>query len=394
MKLIISCLVLNFFVQSHAQTKHEFKYSSARLNQVLDDIESKFNIKYSYADSIVSPKLFSLEKNTYSLDQLNAEIQLQTALSVVKIDNRYYSIRQNETETAELLEEVLIFGFLSKGITKTTEKVIIDPRKVEELPGVTDADILFSLQQLPGVKSPNETASGLHIRGGTPDQNLVLWDGIRLYHPGHLFGMISAFNPNIEQTVNYYNKAVSPKFGERISSVIDIKSTDKIKDSLLVNAGVNALNADLYVRFPLVKKKLGVQLAGRKSFTEWMQTPTFNSLAEKVFQNTTFRNFDEANKFQFQDYSAKLNYSPNRNTKLSVTGVLIDNYLNYSGDDIAGSRNQKMDIGNYGYSLAWEQKYNEKLSHNVLFYYSAYTFNYQRNLQLSDTTFDRFTKLN
>jgi len=81
-----------------------------------------------------------------------------------------------------------------------------------------------------------------------------------------------------------------------------------------VNVGINALNADLYVQMPLIKETLGVQLSGRKSYTQWARTPTFNQLAEKVFQNTNFDDFNDQNKFEYQDYSAKLNYKPNSKT--------------------------------------------------------------------------------
>ena len=389
-------LILMFAQICSAQTEQHFAFSSAKLDKVLADIEQKFDVKYSYADSIVSPKSITLTADKYTLEQLNIEISRQTSLTIVKIDQRYYSLysKPEDSQKNELLKEILVEGFLSKGINKVGQKIIISPQKVEELPGVTDADILFSLQQLPGVKSPNETASGLHIRGGTPDQNLILWDGIRMYHPGHLFGMISGFNPNVEQTVHYYNKAASPKFGERISSIIDIKSSDKIQEDIKVNAGINAVNADLYLRVPLLKNKLGLQLSGRKSFTEWLQSPTFNSLAEKVFQNTNFHDFDASNRFQFQDYSAKLNYEPNKNTSFSFTGIAIDNYLNFSVKENLAERNQKMDIINHGYSFNWTQNYNEKLKHKVLIYYSAYTFDYEKHRKTAVNEFETFTKMN
>jgi len=132
MKSLLVSLILIFAVQNlSAQDSitHRFKYSSQQLAKVLDDIEQKFNIKYSYADSIVSPRQITLASKYYTLYQLNSEIEKQTLLSVVKIDNRYYSIYKDERKDVEYLEEVSVVGFLSKGITKTSEKVIIVPRK-------------------------------------------------------------------------------------------------------------------------------------------------------------------------------------------------------------------------------------------------------------------------
>ena len=377
--------------------RHELNFDAIKLNEALSTIETKFDIKYSYVDSIVASKTVSLLRRQYTLQELNAEIENQASLKITQIDIRYYSISKSDEPPIrkEQLNEILVEGFLSKGINKSNQQFILLPKKIEALPGVTDADVLLSLQQLPGVKSPNETASGLYIRGGASDQNLILWDGIRMYHPGHLFGMISGFNPNVTQTVYYQNKGTHPKFGERISSVIDIQSTDKIEDELKVDAGINALNADVYIRTPLVKKKLGLQLSGRKSFTEWLQTTAFNSLAEKVFQNTNFKNFDDSNKFQFGDYSAKVNYKPNDKTELSFTSIWIDNNLNFTTEkqtDIM--QNQKMMISNQGLSAHWNQQYGVKWNQKTLVHFSSYKFNYKKNKSRTADTFELFQKLN
>lgn len=401
-KVILLFLLLFFFQKSRSQVPERtfFAYTSEKMEKVLNEVESKFKIKYSYIDSIISKKKITLPRKQYSLEEINEDIENQTTLKITKIDNRFYSISKEKKKESDSiknywLKDVLVEGFLAKGINKTNQKFIIYPQKVETLPGVTDADILLSLQQLPGVKSPNETASGLHVRGGTSDQNLILWDGIRLYHPGHLFGMISGINPNVNQTVTYYNKSTNPKFGERISSVIDIKSSDNITEKLKAKAGINALNADLYFQVPLLKNKLGLQLSGRKSFTEWLQLPTFNQLADKVFQNTNFTDFDNENQFRFQDYSGKLNYKPSANTSISVTGIVIDNNLDFTTESPNLSVNtQEMAIFNQGYSLNWTQNFSSKWKQKFLVFYSIYDFDYDKKQQFNPGSFEAFRKLN
>ena len=138
-----------------------------------------------------------------------------------------------------------------------------------------------------------------------------------------------------------------------------------------------------------------MQLSGRKSYTEWLQTFAFNSLAEKVFQHTNFKNFNDKNRFEFEDYSAKLNYKPNANTDFSFTSILIDNYLNFKTQpQNTQEDNQRMNILNQGYSFNWSQKYTSKLHQKVLLYYSAYTFDYEKRQQYSPSTFELFRKLN
>ncbi|WP_333878024.1 TonB-dependent receptor plug domain-containing protein [Flavobacterium sp.] len=392
-------MILGFFLcwmsWSWSQKKESFNYTDTPLTQVLSDIEKAFVVKYSYIDSLVVSHRVTLVKKHYTLAEINTEIEQQSTLEVIQINERFYSINQSETREIIPLKEVLVEEFLAKGIRKTNPYYVISPQKVQTLPGITDADILQSLQQLPGVKSPNETATGLYIRGGTADQNLILMDGIRLYHPGHLFGMISSINPNIEQTVYYYNKGVSSKFGERVSGIIDIQSTAAVADKVKTNAGINALNADAYVQMPLVKEKLGLQLSGRKSITEWWQSPTFTQLEDKVFQNTNFSDFGNDNQFRFHDYSAKLNFKPSDKTLISVSGLVIQNNLDYQNvietDSIS---NQKMTIENYGFSVHWIQKYIPKLTQKTNIFYSLYSFDYLKKQAYQTNKFEAFKKLN
>ncbi|MBL0013425.1 MAG: Plug domain-containing protein [Flavobacterium sp.] len=262
------CIFLFVLPFSWSQKREHafFANSKTSLKEFLVDVESKFDIKYSYVDSIIAREEITILPKDYTLQEMQIAIEQQTSLQVVAIDQRYFSIvrQMDEPIRSEQLKEILVEGFLAKGIDKVGQDIVLSPRKLEMLPGVTDADILLSLQQLPGVKSPNETSSGLNIRGGTLDQNLILWDGIRMYHPGHLFGMISGFNPNAAQAVTYHNKATSPKYGERIASVIDIRSSDKVENQLKVDAGINGLHADMFLQTPIFKDKLGVQIFGKK----------------------------------------------------------------------------------------------------------------------------------
>lgn len=387
-------------IRSYTQTpeKHELSFNQKPLNQTLEKIENKFSIKYNYLDSIVENKKFNLKKRKYSLQQIHNEIAFQCDVYFEKIDHRFYSIKANPQEAClekvECLAEVVVKGYLSKGINKIVDKTTVLTEKMELLPGIPDADVLFTLQQLPGVLSPNETASGLHIRGGNIDQNLLLWDGIRIQHPGHLFGMISGFNPSVTHQVNLYFKGTPPRFGERISSVIEMKTSNEIPSNAAVKMGVNGLNFDFLLRTPIIQNKLGIEIGGRKSYTECWQTPTFTQLAKKVFQNTSLSEFDNENRFQFNDFSLKINYKPRLQTEIFASTILINNDLDYTAPYLLShSKNDKMQINNGGSSLQWNEKWNEKWHQNLLIFYSIYDFNYQ-NKKILDTDFSALKKLN
>ena len=96
------------------------------------------------------------------------------------------------------------------------------PKKLGILPGLIEADVLQVMQQIPGINSVNESVSSINARGGTHDQNLFLWNGIKMYQTGHFFGLISVFNPNLAHTISIIKSGSSAFYGESVSSVVDI----------------------------------------------------------------------------------------------------------------------------------------------------------------------------
>jgi hypothetical protein len=358
------------------------------LRAVLRDLETQFDVRYSYADSIVDGKQVAISKISL-LPQIHREIEIQCQVSISAIDSRYFTITPSLEPT--LISEIEVMGFLSKGVKHHGDRIVISPHKIEELPGVTDADLLLALQHLPGVKSPNETASGLHVRGGTPDQNLILVDGIRVYHPGQLFGMISAINPQLAKNVTFYSKATPSRFGDRVSGIIDIKSDGTIADSISGSAGVNLLYADASMRLPIIPKKADLQLTARRSLSPWWESPALRPLSEKVFQQTDFDDHD-GNDFGFHDISARLGFK-SESTTLAATGILIDNSLDYGGITETALNNQQMRIKNMGASVSWSERFSPTLTQTVSAHYSDYEFRH-RDLDRFDSDFSAYLKQN
>jgi hypothetical protein len=158
---------------------------------------------------------------------------------------------------------------------------------------------------------------------------------------------------------------------------------------------VNGLNTDVFLQTPLLRNSIGLQLSGRKSYTEFFQTPTFDALEDKVFQNTNLENFDDSNQFGFEDYAAKLNFRLSTNSEIALSGIWIDNNLDFTSlSSNQKEKNQKMNIANQGYSLNWTQKYSSKFKQFVLIHYSAYQFAYDKNEVKTATTFELFQKRN
>lgn len=309
-------------------------------------------------------------------------------------------------ESVNVLNEVIISSYLTTGIVKKTDgSIVLRPKKQGILPGLTDADVLLSTQQLPGIQSPVESASGIHIRGGTPDQNLILFDGIKLYNTSHFFGSISAFNPYVVENVTVYKNASNAKYGNHIAGVIDIKTMSEIPEEFSVGAGFNFTNVDANATIPL-GKKLGVQFSFRHSISDILNTPTFDKLSQKVFQNTIISKgnslakekpfIEDKNEFSFRDFTTKLLYKPNENNTISLQQISIKNNLNYilENDEELEVRFDLIDVKNDGFGITWNKKWSKTLRQETSGYYSKYALFYDGNKKINNVIYDFTVKKN
>lgn len=308
-------------------------------------------------------------------------------------------------EQKSLLNEIFITNYLTQGIRKTKEGYIeISTKKLDILPGLTEPDVLQSIQLLPGVYSPNETAAGLHIRGGTPDQNLILFDGIKMYNSAHFFGMISAFNPYITDRIKVFKSGAGANYGNHISGVIDIQTEDEIPKKTTGGFGFNLTQTDAFLKLKL-SKKLSFSFSARRSITDVFNTSTFKRLSKKVFQNTIIandNNFEGSNflsntDFYFYDFNSKVTYKPSEKDKIIINQLFVENDLqhNFGVTDNSFKTKDKLAINNQGFSSKWIRNWNEKLKQETSFYYSNYNLNYNFSEEVTEDNQDKKrTKLN
>ena len=241
-------------------------------------------------------------------------------------------------EFTSVLNEIRITNYLASGITKEKDGSIgISPKKLGILPGLTEPDVLQSIQLLPGINSPSETASGIHIRGGTPDQNLILFDGIKMYNSAHFFGMISSFNPYITDKIKVYRSGAGARYGNHISGVVDIETSNTITNKTNGGFGFNLTHADAFIETKL-NDKIGVSFSARRSFTDFINTNTFSKFSDKVFQNTIIDIdrqqsnsdlFSDNNDFHFVDFNSKIIYEPTEKDKIIFNQLMTRNKLEH-----------------------------------------------------------------
>lgn len=303
------------------------------------------------------------------------------------------------TEDDFQLGEVVITEYVTSGISRqgANSAINIDPSKLGILPRLVEPDILQTLQFLPGVQSPTETASGLHIRGGTPDHNLVLWDGIKMYSSGHFFDLLSIFNPYITENIKLFRSSTEAKYGNRISGVVDIESKNEIPKDLGFGIGINMTNVDAYFEAP-VDEGLGIIISARRAFTDLIETPTFRSYSDRAFQSIRFfvdnqdldqETVENENVFYFTDLTVKaildLSEDNQQNNKLTISSIFTNNNLDYTLNikNIQGfsepfDENQKdnLEFVNQGANAKWEKLWNKNFSHSANIYFSNYNFNY------------------
>ncbi len=287
-------------------------------------------------------------------------------------------------EAIAVLREVIVTDYLAAGIIKRKKDIEIYPQQLKSLTGLIEPDILQSIQQSPGVNSPFETAAGLFVRGGSPDQNLVLWNGIKTYNQGHFFGMISAFNPYITDDVTFIKNGTSPKYGDRVSSVVDIRSNQSVAKAFSGGVGFNMLYGDAYIDLPILKDRLSVQFSARRSFTDILETFTYSQMADRVFQNTKISETNVGttqakNQFYFNDFTANMVWQTNRNNKLTLNALYNKNDLDFSSRSIADdqSLSDLLFNANEGLNLQWIRSSSGSFSFDMDINYAKYLLKYE-----------------
>ncbi len=360
----------------------------------ITDLEGQFRIKQVPRNANIAIKHLGFKTKYLSAEELLDNNPCKTIL----LSPNY-----------QQLEEVVVYQFLTTGITKEPDASIeLNTDKFGILPGLIEPDVLQTIQALPGIKSVDETVSDINVRGGTNDQNLVLWDGIKMYHSGHFFGLISAFNPYLIDNVNIIKNGTSVQYGDGVSSVINIKTRNNINDSFVGGAGFNLLSGDVFGQLPF-SEKVSVQFSGRRSTTDFINTPTYNRFFDKVFQDsevkengnsTNAENTVRDEDFYFYDFTGKLLYDISENQKARLSFINTNNHLNYSEKTEDATAKSLLDQTNLSFGGSLESKWTPNWSTHLNLYYTRYNLDSQnipsqsQQLFQSNQVLEKAIKLN
>ena len=313
------------------------------------------------------------------------------------------------------LDEVVVSNDSGQQIVKmnkSVSQISLSPKKLASIPNLGEKDIFRAIQLLPGVSGTNESSSGLYVRGGTPDQNLVLLDGFTVYHVDHFYGFFSAFNSGAVKDIQLFKGGFPAVYGGRISSVMDLTGKTGNSNKLSLSAGLSLVSANATVEIP-IGEKANLLIAGRRSYTDILKSGLYNSIFDLYNDSnqTNGNNLPNFNGFQqnqtqpsfyFYDLNTKFSYKPSDKDIISVSVYNGEDNLDSSRENqnTFGSgteeRTINLDIedllnwGNWGSSVRWARQWSDKLYTNVVGAYSNYFSQRKRindiSIQLADST--------
>ncbi|MBI4649617.1 MAG: TonB-dependent receptor [Bacteroidia bacterium] len=309
----------------------------------------KIKLTYSYIGYTTITKEFDLSKN------LTLNISLEPAIQLKEV-----------TVDADKIEAIVKRSQMSA--------IEIPLQKIKTLPVLLgETDIIKTVQLLPGVQSGNEGSSGLYVRGGGPDQNLILLDGVPVYNVNHLFGFFSVFNADAVNSVTLIKGGFPARYGGRLSSVLDIRMKEGNMKEIKGEGSVGIVASRLTIEGPILKDKASFIISGRRTYIDILAQPFIKYFSAKQQGYDKFM----AGYF-FYDLNSKLNYKFSDRNRLYLSAYLGNDkaYMRMqdSNDDYFNKTNFNLRWGNITSAFRWNYILNNKLFSNTTITYSRYRF--------------------
>lgn len=310
------------------------------------------------------PKNYQFKFGNYDLQEINIEKTSPKKIQVVV--------------TQFVLENVVINNLYVNGVSLDANKHIrVKTKRIPLLAGQVQQDAFISLLNLPQISNPSESITELNIKGGVNDQNLVLWNGIKLFQNAHFFGLFSAFNDNLIETITVVDNATPAKFGNALSGIITLDFDPMYSTKNSYGIGVNALSGHAFVRQKL-NATSEFSFALQRSFTNFFKTPTFESFKRKVFNDTEIElsenqsfsdNVIRNEVFYYQDAQFQLKKKINEKLELNLQGIWFENDLNYN-EKIPDSSNKNSTFNNLNAAIGLNAKYAWNSKNEISFLYN------------------------
>lgn len=252
-------------------------------------------------------------------------------------------------------------------------KMEIPIDQIKRLPAIGgEVDLMKSLQLLPGVQSGGEGTSGLYVRGGSPDQNLMLLDGVPLYSVSHLFGFFSVFNADAVRNMTITKGGYPARYGGRLSSIVDISMKDGNMKSFHGTSTVSILSSKLTLEGPLVKDKASFMISGRRTYIDLLLNPIISSINVGDSDVTTDP------RYFFYDFNGKVNWKVGSRDRLYFSIFNGRDDFGLASTETFGTSSSSIDFGlawtNSVAAARWNHEWGPRMFSNVMLTRSQYEF--------------------
>lgn len=290
----------------------------------------------------------------YSIKAVSIDLRSDTKINFDMLPKNY------------LAQEVVVSAKKRDANVKNAQmgKFTLPIEQIKSIPAfLGEVDLLKTIQFLPGVRNAGEGSAGIYVRGGGPDQNLILLDDAPVYNTGHLFGFFSIFNADAIKNVTLIKGGMPAQYGGRLSSVLDVSMKEGNNQKFQVDAGIGIIASRLSIQGPLKKNKSSFILSGRRTYIDAIAKPFMKPGSQ--FKGSGY---------YFYDLNAKVNYIFSDKNRLYLSG--------YFGRDVFDYVNSKQSLkfnipwGNSTGTLRWNHVFNNKLFGNTTVVYNDYNFSF------------------
>ncbi|NDK56680.1 TonB-dependent receptor [Pontibacter fetidus] len=325
--------------------------------------------------SIYQPgTVISTSTNTYGFYSLTLpatdSVRLAFGYLGYKQEIRTLVLRQNTALNIDLqrletsLKEVEVVAERVEKVSRSVEmsKIVVPIAQIKNIPMLLgEKDVMKVLQLMPGVQKGSEGNSGIYVRGGGPDQNLIILDDATVYNASHLFGFFSLFNGDALKSVELTKGGFPARYGGRLSSVIELNMKDGNKEELHGEGGIGLISSRLMLEGPLKKGKSSFLVSGRRTYADVLARP--------------FMPTDGKAGYYFYDLNTKVNYDFGRKNKLYLSGYFGQDRFFYKDEDKESESMGGVHWGNATGTLRWNHLFNDQLFSNTSLIFSRYKFN-------------------
>ncbi len=305
----------------------------------------------------------TLDKGNYTL--MSSYISFKDFSNNLALDSNLRVNINLQPVTVDIQEVVVQSERLDKNITATDMgQMRMDIQQVKLLPSfMGEIDILKTIQLLPGVKGSADGNSGFYVRGGGPDQNLILLDEAVVYNAGHLFGFFSVFNGDAVKSMNLIKGGMPAQYGGRLASVLDISMKEGNNQKFQVDGGIGLISSRLTIQGPIKKDKASFIVSARRTYVDLLMK-AFLTKGDELYGSSYF----------FYDLNAKVNYKFSDKDRLYLSGYFGRDKFTFQDNKDLGFKAQ-IPYGNATGSIRWNHLFNSRMFMNTTLVFTDYNFN-------------------